>query len=82
MTDVMSVAYRDVDRTVLINQQIRTAKINGRNVQVGTNNGRVTMRGWVYAEEDKRRIGDIAIAASRLELVDNQIVVGKPGLIK
>jgi sporulation protein YlmC with PRC-barrel domain len=71
-------SYRDVDRTVLINQQIRTAKINGRNVQIGTNNGRVTLRGWVYAEDDKRRIGEIAVAASRLELVDNQIVVGKP----
>lgn len=71
-------SYFDVDRTVRINRDIRTAKINGRNVQVGTINGRVTLRGWVYTGEDKRRINEIAIAASRLELVDNQIMVGKP----
>jgi hypothetical protein len=71
-------SYRDIDRTVLINRNIRTAKINGRNVQVGTLNGRVTLRGWVYTEDDKRRIGEIAIAAARLEVVDNQIYVGKP----
>lgn len=71
-------SYRDVDRTVFINKAIRAAKINGRNVYVGTLDGRVTLRGWVHTEEDKRRIGEIAIAASRLELVDNQITVGKP----
>jgi sporulation protein YlmC with PRC-barrel domain len=71
-------SYRDIDRTVLINKNIRAAKINGRNVEVGTNNGRVTLRGWVYTADDKRRIGEIAIAASRLEQVDNQINVGKP----
>lgn len=72
-------SYRDVDCTVKINRDIRTAKINGRNVQVGTINGRVTLRGWVYTADDKRRIGEVAIAASRLEMVDNQIVIGKPG---
>jgi sporulation protein YlmC with PRC-barrel domain len=72
-------SYRDVDRTVLINKNMREAKINARNVEVGTINGRVTLRGWVDTAEDKRRIGEIAIAASRLELVDNQIKVGRPG---
>lgn len=72
-------SYRDVDCTVKINRDIRAAKINGRNVQVGTINGRVTLRGWVYTADDKRRIGEVAIAASRLENVDNQIVIGKPG---
>lgn len=71
-------SYRDVDRTVRINRDIRSAKINGRNVEVATINDRVTLRGWVNTDEDKRRIGEIAIAASRLELVDNQILVGKP----
>jgi sporulation protein YlmC with PRC-barrel domain len=71
-------SYRDVDRTVRINRQIRASKIEYRNVQVGTLNDRVTLRGWVNTEDDKRRVGDIAIAASRLELVDNQIMVGKP----
>ena len=71
--------YRDVDRTVQINRAIRAAKINRRNVQVGTVNGRVTLRGWVDSEDDRRRIGEIAIAVARLELVDNQLTVGKPG---
>jgi sporulation protein YlmC with PRC-barrel domain len=70
--------YRDVDMTVRINREIRAAKINARNVEVGTINDRITLRGWVTTAEDKRRIGEIAIADSRLELVDNQITVGKP----
>ena len=70
--------YRDVDRTVRINKEIRAAKINGRHVQVGTINGRVTLRGWVNTDEDKRRIGEIAIANTLPEIVDNQITVGRP----
>jgi sporulation protein YlmC with PRC-barrel domain len=70
--------FHDVDRTVRINRGIRAAKISHRNVQVGTIDGRVTLRGWVDTDEDRVRIGEIAIAASRLELVDNQITVGKP----
>lgn len=71
-------SYGDVDTTVRINQQIRRAKINGRHVQVGTINGRVTLRGWVNATTDKQRIGEIAQAFARVELIDNQITVGKP----
>jgi hypothetical protein len=80
-TDVALVqgnSYRDVDRTVLINQNIRAAKINARNVEVGTINGRVTLRGWTATEDERRHIGEIAIAASSLEVVDNQITVGQP----
>jgi sporulation protein YlmC with PRC-barrel domain len=69
-------SYRDVDRTVQINQGIRAAKINAADVEVGTLNGRVTLRGQVATEDDRRRIGEIAIAATRLEVVDNQITVG------
>jgi len=71
-------SYRDVDRTIQINRDIRAQKVNGRNVQVGTIEGRVTLRGWVYTADDKRRIGEIAIAAASAEVVDNQITVGKP----
>ncbi len=71
-------SYRDIDRTAQIHREIRAAKVNARHVEVGTLNGRVTLRGWTYSEEDRRRIGEIAIAASRLELVDNQITAGKP----
>lgn len=68
----------DQDRTAAINKDIRLSKINARNVQVGTLDGRVTLRGWVETAEDQRRIGELAVAASKLELVDNQITVGKP----
>ena len=72
-------SYRDVDRTVRINRDVRAAKINVRNVEIGTINDRVTLRGWVNTEADKVRIGEIAIAAATLaENVDNQITVGKP----
>lgn len=71
-------SYRDVDTTVRINREIRAAKIDDRNVQVGTINGRVTLRGWAGTDADRRRIGEIAIAAARQELVDNQIQVGRP----
>ncbi len=75
---VQGSSYRDIDQTVHINKEIRAAKLNNRHVEVGTINDRVTLRGWVDTNEDKRRIGAIAIAAARLELVDNQIKVGKP----
>jgi sporulation protein YlmC with PRC-barrel domain len=71
-------SYLDIDRTLLIQQNIRLAKIYQRNIQVGTMDGRVTLRGWVRSNDDRQRIGEIAIAASRLELVDNQITVGRP----
>lgn len=71
-------SYRDIDRTVLINKNIRLAKIDGRHVQVGTFNGRTTLRGWVNTESDKQQINDIAVAAARLEVVDDQVTVGQP----
>lgn len=71
-------SYFDIDRTVRIYRNIRAARINSRHVELATNNGRVTLRGWVYNAEDKRRIAEISVAASRLEVVDNQIAVGKP----
>lgn len=75
-------SYRDIDRTVHIFRDIRAAKIGSRNVEVATINGRVTLRGWVRSEEIRTRIGEIAIAASRLELVDNQITVGNRAVLK
>lgn len=71
-------SYSDIDTTLLINRDIDASKINRHTVQVGTFNGRVTLRGWVDTAEDKRRIGEIAISAARLTLVDNQLSIGKP----
>lgn len=71
-------SYRDIDMTVRINRGIRAGKINGRHVEVGTINDRVTLRGWVDSAEDRRLIGDIARATTVPEMVDNQITVGRP----
>jgi sporulation protein YlmC with PRC-barrel domain len=75
------VSYRDVDRTHRIYDEIRAAKINDENVRVGTINGRTTLRGWVDTQEEKVRIFEIAVAASRVEVVDNQIVVRPPSAV-
>lgn len=71
-------SYMDIDRTLLIRQNIRLAKIYHRYVQIGTLDGRVTLRGWVRNDEDRRRIGEIAVAVARVEMVDNQITSGRP----
>lgn len=69
---------RDMDRTLLIHQNLRLAKIYQRYVQVGSFNDRVTLRGWVRSADDHRRAGEIAAAAATLETVDNQLTVGRP----
>ncbi|MCX6953812.1 MAG: BON domain-containing protein [Verrucomicrobia bacterium] len=71
-------SYRDLELTASITREIRAAGLSRPEVEVGTNDGRVTLRGWVDTETDKSRIAEIAVAASRLELVDNQITVGRP----
>jgi hypothetical protein len=69
---------RDVDRTAGIHRDLRASTIDDRHVQVGTLHERVTLRGWVETASERAEIGRIAVAASRLELVDNQILVGQP----
>ena len=44
-------------------------------MEVGTFNGRVTLRGSVRSEADRIDIAAIAVGYTRLELVDNQISV-------
>lgn len=78
---VQGSSYRDVDQTVRINRDIRAANLTGAQVEVGTLNERVTLRGTVATEADKATIATIAVAASRLELVDNQISVGPPATV-
>lgn len=75
-------SYRDIDRRVALFRAIRAAKINARHVEIGTLNDRVTLRGWTYDENDRRRIMEIAVAATRVELVDNQMTVGRPAPVK
>jgi len=70
-------SYRDADRSKLIKRKISAAKLESSHVEVGTLNGRVTLRGWVQTAADRDLVGEIAIQASRVELVDNQITVGE-----
>lgn len=71
-------SLRDADRTKLIKRKIRDAKIDGGHIDVGTVNGRVTLRGWVKTAEAQALVGEIAVHESRVELVDNQVTVGEP----
>jgi sporulation protein YlmC with PRC-barrel domain len=75
---VQGKTYRDRDRTKQIYADIGDAKIDRKNIEVGTVNGRVTLRGWVKTEEDRVAVEVIAVSDSRVELVDNQLMVGKP----
>lgn len=49
---------------------------NARNVKIITVGGRVVLEGVVITPEEKRLIGDVAIAVQRRENVDNQLIVG------
>ncbi len=68
----------DTDTTAQIRRGILAGKdmsMNARNVKIITNNGRVTLRGPVKNEEEKRMIGEIANRIARSENVDNQLEV-------
>ncbi|MCX6904810.1 MAG: PRC-barrel domain-containing protein [Verrucomicrobia bacterium] len=63
-------SFRDVDKTYRIYAAIRadaSLSQNAQNVEVGTLNGRTTLRGHVNTEEGKRAIGQIAANAGRPE---------------
>lgn len=68
----------DVEITRQIHNQIMandSLSADSRNVKIITVDGRVTLRGPVNSEEEKQRIGDIAIKAASPANVDNQLQV-------
>lgn len=68
----------DVDTTSRIRKEILGVKdmsVNARNVKIITAKGRVTLRGPVNSEEEKRRIGEIARRIATTDNVDNQLEV-------
>jgi sporulation protein YlmC with PRC-barrel domain len=71
-------SYRDVDKTVSLYREFRAAKINIRHVEFASYHDRITLRGWVFSEDDKRRLNEIAVTVTMPEMVDNQISVGRP----
>jgi len=70
--------FRDVNKTYRIYDAMRadaSLSQNAENVEVGTLNGRTTLRGHVNTEEGKRVIGEIATKAGQPENVSNLLEV-------
>jgi hypothetical protein len=52
--------------------------VSAQNVKIITTNGRVTLRGPVESEDERRIIQELAVAATSASSVDNQLEVKKP----
>jgi osmotically-inducible protein OsmY len=52
--------------------------VSAQNVKIITSNGRVTLRGPVESEDERRIIEELAVAATSAGSVDNQLEVKKP----
>ncbi|MBC7979175.1 MAG: BON domain-containing protein, partial [Armatimonadetes bacterium] len=68
----------DIDTTAQIRSRIIASKgmsINGQNVKIITNKGKVTLRGPVDKDEERLLIEDIATSCALVGNVDNQIEV-------
>jgi hypothetical protein len=74
-------SFADVDKTWRIYSAMRAdsrLSDTAQNVEVGTLNGRVTLRGHVNTEAGKTIVGDIAMKAGRPENVSNLLEVRTP----
>ncbi|HEY1170353.1 MAG TPA: PRC-barrel domain-containing protein [Verrucomicrobiae bacterium] len=68
----------DIDTTARIRKELvgnKNISLSAQNVKVISNNGKVTLRGPVETDAEKRIVGDIANRVARAENVDNQIEV-------
>ena len=68
----------DTETTAQIRKGILAGKgmsTSAKNVKIITDKGRVTLRGPVQSEDEKRLIGEIANRVARAENVDNQLEV-------
>jgi len=67
----------DIDITAKIRQQVVDTKmsVNAQNVKIITQEGRVTLRGPVKSEEEKKRIEEIAHGVAGADKVDSQLEV-------
>lgn len=71
----------DTDLTARIRKSVVERdglSISAKNVKIITANGRVTLRGPVESEDERRIIEELAVAATSAGSVDNQIEVKKP----
>jgi len=68
----------DVTMTAQIRKEVvalRNLSVNGQNVKIITNEGKVTLRGPVNSADEKRQIGEIATRYAQPGNVDNQLEV-------
>jgi hyperosmotically inducible protein len=68
----------DVETTRQIRKEIMATdglSVDAKNVKIITIDGRVTLRGVVKNEDEKRQIGDIAARVASAANVDNQLQV-------
>jgi len=68
----------DMDTTRQIRRQVMQAEglsVNARNCKIITLDGKVTLRGTVNTDDEKRIIGDIAAKVASRANVDNQLMV-------
>jgi hyperosmotically inducible periplasmic protein len=63
-----------IRRDIVANDSI---SVNARNVNITTNQGRVTLRGWVYTSKEKNLIHQIANRYAGSSNVYNQLVIKK-----
>jgi sporulation protein YlmC with PRC-barrel domain len=73
---------RDLEITQEIRSEINKQKdlsVNAHNAKVMTTDGRVTLRGPVNSDDEKRVLGEIASRAAQADHVDNQLEVKRPG---
>jgi osmotically-inducible protein OsmY len=71
-------SHADVNTTAQIRKEIIAdsgMSVNAQNVKIITIDGRVTLRGPVNSEEEKRLIGEIADRVAHAGNVDNQLEV-------
>jgi osmotically-inducible protein OsmY len=73
----------DLSRTAKIRKEIMASNqmsVNAQNVEVISNEGKVTLRGPVDTAKEKRLIGEIAVRCASPGNVDNQleVQVGQP----
>jgi osmotically-inducible protein OsmY len=76
---VQGTSARDINTTAFLHKWITDNRLDPEGkVQIGTLDGRVTLRGSVSDEATRSLIGGMAIAEVKLYNVDNQITVAPP----
>ena len=76
---VQGTSFRDINTTAEIYQAILKSTFDpAQKIEVGTKEGRVTLRGTVKDQAARDGIGAIAIATVNIDNVDNQIGVMSP----